>query len=92
MITTRSKVNRDCQSSRIRDSILTINRRGRCYYTSRDGVRMLVVEPRVNQRIRINGTIELVVLETSDGEVRLGVDYVADLDAHMPTKYAASCG
>jgi hypothetical protein len=73
MRTTNSSTKSDCESCQIRDRIPRINGRARGYYTSRNGVRMLIVEPSVNQRMRINGTLEVVVLEIGDGEVRLGI-------------------
>jgi hypothetical protein len=43
------------------------------YYDSRNGRQMLVMSCRVGQRMKINGTIEVVVLEVGKGTVRLGV-------------------
>jgi hypothetical protein len=63
---------RDCATCEIRDGIPRTNGWG--YYASRGGSRMLVMERRSDQRIRINDSIEIIVLEIGDDKVRLGID------------------
>ena len=64
---------RDCLPCHIRDGVPTTDDQTRGYYSSRDGARMLVVERKTGQRVRINGTVEVVVLESENGKVRLGI-------------------
>jgi hypothetical protein len=72
----RAKDKDDCGSCQIQKGVPTLN--GRAYYASRKGAQMLVVERRIGQRIRINGEIEIVMLQADNGEVRLGIDSVSD--------------
>jgi hypothetical protein len=58
--------------------IPAINSHAWGYYASRAGERMLVMECSVGQRIRIDGTIEVVVLKIVDGEIQFGINDVAD--------------
>lgn len=83
-MTTRSKIKNDCVSCQIEEGILTINGPPWGYYVSRDGTRMLVLECSADQRIRLNGTIEIVVIETCNGEVQLGIDDAAYSDRNAP--------
>ena len=76
-MSTCSETPSHCLSCRIEDGTPTMDRRDWGYYSSRNGVRMLVVEQRADERIRINDTIEVVVLETGKEDVRLGIDQVA---------------
>jgi hypothetical protein len=68
----RRGLNCDCATCEIRDGVPTTSGWG--YYASENGKRMLVVERKLDQRIRINGEIEIVVLELSNGRVRLAVE------------------
>lgn len=75
----RSESSHHCATCEIRDGIPRTNGWG--YYASHDGTRMLVMERRPDQRIRINGTVEIVVLEADNERVRLGIDGTPGLDA-----------
>ncbi|HBO46444.1 MAG TPA: hypothetical protein DD670_21455 [Planctomycetaceae bacterium] len=81
MIMKRSEVKTYRMTCGIRDGIPTIDGGGRGHYVSRGGVQMLVVQCRPGQRIRINDSIEVIVLTTDDEEVRLGIG-AADSQMH----------
>jgi hypothetical protein len=80
MMKTRLKNKNYCVSCHIREGIPTINGSVWGYYASRNGVRMLVVECHTDQRIQINGAMEIVVIETGNNRVQLGIDDVANAD------------
>jgi len=63
-----------CVSCQVPNGIPTINNDVWGYYASRDGARILVVECRTGQRIRIDDAVEVVVLEISNGEVRFRIN------------------
>jgi hypothetical protein len=55
------------------------NGKARSYYVSRhDGHRMLVVERRSGDRIRINSTTEVVILEIHPDLVKLAIECLPD--------------
>ena len=68
----------NCVSCRVQDGLVAIEGRGRGYYSYQNGTRMLVLERNADQRIRIDGILEIVVLELGNGSVRLGIDYLKD--------------
>jgi len=72
----RPGFDRDCVACEIRKGIPTTSGWG--YYASRNGMRMLVVERRRDQRIRINDKIDIVVLDADDDKVRLGIEGAPD--------------
>jgi hypothetical protein len=75
-----SKPGRHCAICEIRDGIPTT--KGWGYYAFRNGVRLLVVERGLDQRIRINGTIEIIVLEAGNEKVRLGIEGAPRFDTY----------
>jgi len=53
--------------------------RAHSYYIFRqDGRRMLVVQRRSGERLRINGAVEVVILETHPNLVKLAIECVPD--------------
>jgi len=56
------------------------------YYASRDGARMLVVECGADHRIRINDTVEIVVLEIGNGTVQVRIDDAANSNVPIREK------
>jgi len=81
MIMSSSSIRTHGITCRCGDGIPAFNGGGRGYYVSRGGTRMLVMECKPGQRVRINDTIEVVVLATGDDEVRLAIDAV-DSEMH----------
>jgi hypothetical protein len=77
----RFEPSRDCANCEVREGIPTTQGWG--YYASRNGSRMLVLDRRLDQRIRINGTVEIVVLEAGDEKVRLGIEGALGSDTHL---------
>jgi hypothetical protein len=77
----RNGFDRDCATCEIRDGIPTT--KGWGYYASRGGAPMLVMERRTDQRIRINGVIEIIVLEADNGKVRLGIECAPSLHGRV---------
>jgi hypothetical protein len=67
---------RKCVACEVREGVPTTKSWG--YYTSRNGSRILVVECRPGQRIRINGAVEIVVLGADNETARFGIDGEAD--------------
>jgi hypothetical protein len=61
------------------DGLPLANGKAHGYYVSRhDGRRLLVLERRSGERIRINGTAEVVILEIRPGRVKLAINCVPD--------------
>lgn len=86
----RAGVGRECATCEFRYGILTTDGWG--YYSSSGGTQMLVVERGPNQRIRINGSIEIVILETDHEKVRLGIEGLPDSHTHTRGwPHAADC-
>ncbi len=55
------------------------NGKARSYYYSRhDGRRMLVVERRAGESLRINGGIKVDILEIQPGLVKFAIEYLPD--------------
>lgn len=68
-----------CFSCEVGDGLPTANGKAHSYYVSRqDGCRMLVVERRSGDRIRINSTTEVVILEIYPHVVKLAIAYLPD--------------
>lgn len=80
MISTASEMENTQVQCQVRDGVVTIDGQGWGYYTSRNGVQMLVVEWIAKQRLRINDAIEVTVLEIDNGNVRLSVERIADTE------------
>ena len=71
-----------CASCEVGNGLPTANGKGRSYYISRhDGRRMLVVERRSGECLRINGTIEVVILEIQSDVVKFAIECLPDKDA-----------
>jgi hypothetical protein len=81
MLTAQSNMKTNFASCQIGNGIPSIRGRVQSYYVSRKGVRMLVVERSAGQRIRINGTIDVVVLEAGNGNVQIGIDILPNAGA-----------
>jgi hypothetical protein len=83
-----------CMSCHVGNGAPRMDGCGWGYYASRGGEQMLVVERGAGQRIRINGAIEVVVLETSNGAVRLRIDDVGSAEGDSPifADFAAKIG
>ena len=68
-----------CVSCEVGNGLPTAEGKARGYYMSReDGRRMFVVERRSGERLRINGTAQVVVLEVQRGQVKLAVECLPD--------------
>jgi hypothetical protein len=70
---THSKIDNHCLSCQTLEGVPTIDGGAWCYYASRNGTRMLVVERRLDQRIRINGKIEIIVVKIGAEDVHVGI-------------------
>lgn len=68
-----------CVSCEVRDGLPTVHGKVQCYYLSpRGGARILVLERRQGDRIRINGTTELIVLEIHFDQVKVAIAPLGD--------------
>ncbi len=66
---------RHCVICEVRKSLPMVLGNARCYYVSHQGgSRMLVLERRQGERIRINGTTEVVVLEIHADHVKIAIE------------------
>ena len=71
-----------CVSCDVGNGVPMANNKARGYYVSRGGRRpMLVVERRSGERIRINDTTEVVVLEIHPEQVKVAIECVSEGDA-----------
>ena len=68
-----------CVSCEVGDGLPTAKGKAHSYYMSReDGRRMLVVERRSGDRLRINGAAEVVILEVHPDMVKLAIEGLPD--------------
>ncbi len=68
--------NRRCVSCEVRNGIPVVHGETWSYYLSRlGGRRMVVLERRQNDRLRINNTTALVVLEIHPDQVKVAIEY-----------------
>lgn len=68
-----------CVSCEVRNGLPTLLGNARGHYVSRQGgSRMLVFDRRPGQRIRINGTTEVVVLEIHPDQVTIAIETSPD--------------
>ena len=59
----------------VRDGLPTVLGKTQGYYVSRlGGARMLVLNRRPGERLRINGTIEIVILEIQPDQVKIAIE------------------
>lgn len=73
------EVNGRCVACEVGNGLPIVNGKAAGYYISRqDGHRMLVLERRSGERIRINGTAEVVILEVHPDLVKLAIEYLPD--------------
>jgi hypothetical protein len=64
-----------CVACEVGNGLPTANGKAHSYYLSRqDGRRMLVVERRPGDRLRINGSTEVVILEICPNLVKLAIE------------------
>ncbi len=76
------KVDGRCAPCEVGNGLPIANGKGRSYYISRhDGRRMLVVERRSGECLRINGTIQVVILEIHPDVVKFAIECLPDEDA-----------
>jgi len=69
-----------CVSCEVRNGLPTLLGKGRGHYVSRQGgSRMLVLDRCPGQRIRINGTTEVVVLEIHPDQVKIAIESSHDV-------------
>ena len=62
----------DCE---LREGVPTVQGKTRAHYaTGQDGGTMLVIERRAGERIRINDTTELVILEVTQDHVKVAIE------------------
>ncbi len=75
----RTDVERRSVTCEIANGLPISNGKARSYYISRhDGRRMLVVLGRSGDRLRINGAIEVVILEAHPHLVKLAIECLPD--------------
>jgi hypothetical protein len=67
----------DCE---FRDGLATVRGKGLAHYTTgQNGRHMLIVDRRPGERIRINSTTEVVILEIGPGDTRVAIE-IAEME------------
>ncbi len=67
-----------CVQCELREGLPVIERRVPSYYVSKPGGGlMLILERKTGERLRICGTVDVVVLEVDNEEVELGISHAA---------------
>ena len=70
------------ESCEARNGLPIANGKGRSYFFSRhDGRRVLVMERRTGESLRINGSIKVDILEIQPGLVKFAIEYLPDAGA-----------
>jgi hypothetical protein len=63
----------------VRDGLPTVRGKGRAHYvTGQSGRHMLIVERRLGERIRINSTTEVVILDIAPDVIRIAIETVPE--------------
>jgi len=72
----------ECVDCDVQGGLPTVRGKARAHYrTAQSGVGMLVIDRRPGERIRINATTEIVILEINSDQVKIAVETVPDSSA-----------
>jgi hypothetical protein len=77
-----AKAAQECVDCQVRGGLPTVRGKTRAHYrTGQAGQGMLVIDRRPGERIRINATTEIVILEINSDQVKILVETIPETDA-----------